>query len=150
MPNRHLRATATAQILELMPGYLPGLATRHYARGLCSQHHSEADGTMRKTRCCSLSSESSIPLNISHSHPLSSLALLATDLLPLISSWVSPPASHQPGPPLHHRRSCPFLCPLRIAAPPRVECRQNLRRSSLSSIQRPRQSHWRRIQPFWI
>ena len=78
-----------------MPSYLPGLATRHYARGLCSQHHSKADGTMRKTRCCSLSSESRIPLNISHSHPLSSLALLKVALFPLTASWVPPPAYPQ-------------------------------------------------------
>ena len=87
--------TVVAQTLELVPGYLPGLATRHYARGLCShQHHSEADRTMRTARRCSLSSESCIPLNTSHSHPLSSLAFLITARLPLISSWVSPPASH--------------------------------------------------------
>ena len=28
----HLRATAVAQILHLMPSYLPGLAIKHYAR----------------------------------------------------------------------------------------------------------------------
>ena len=44
--NRYLRAAAVARILHLVPTYLPGSAMRLPARGLCLQHHSEADGTM--------------------------------------------------------------------------------------------------------
>ena len=93
MRNRHLRTTAVAQILRLMPTYLPGAAVSPHARELASQHYPEPCQTMRELRCCSLPPESRFSLSISHSHPLSSLTLLRVALFPLTASWVPPPAS---------------------------------------------------------
>jgi hypothetical protein len=93
MRNRHLRSTAVAQILDLVPSYLPGTAVSPHARELASQHYPEPCQTMRELRCCSLSPESRFSLSISHSHPLSSLTLLRVALFPLTASWVPPPAS---------------------------------------------------------
>ena len=93
MRNRHLRSTAVAQILDLLPSYLPGPAVSPHARELAAQHYLEPWQTMRESRCCSLPPESRFSLSISHSHPLSSLTLLKVALFPLTSSWVPPPAS---------------------------------------------------------
>ena len=93
MRNRHLRSTAVAQILDLVPSYLPGPAMSPHARELAAQHYLEPWQTMRESRCCSLPPESRFSLSISHSHPLSSLTLLRVALFPLTASWVPPPAS---------------------------------------------------------
>ena len=93
MRNRHLRSTAVAQILDLVPSYLPGPAVSPHARELAAQHYLEPWQTMRESRCCSLPPESRFSLSISHSHPLSSLILLKVALFPLTASWVPPPAS---------------------------------------------------------
>ena len=93
MRNRHLRTTAVAQILHLVPSYLPGSAMRPHARDLASQHHPEPCQTIRELRCCSLPPESRFSLSISQPYPLSSLTLLNVALFPLTSPWVPPPTS---------------------------------------------------------
>ena len=42
MRNRHLRTTAVAQILRLMPTYLPGAVVSPHARELASQHYPDS------------------------------------------------------------------------------------------------------------
>ena len=80
MRNRHLRSTAVAQMLDLVPSYLPGPAVSPHARELASRHYPKPCQAMREFRCCSLPPESRFSLSISHSHPLSSLTLLKVAL----------------------------------------------------------------------